>query len=452
MCRHKTSWIVGCLVVVLLSLPMLSFSAQERRMALVIGNSNYPSGGSLANPISDARAMKKALEGLGFTVLKYENCTQKEMRMAMDEFGSKLKGQDVGLFFYAGHGVQVGGYNYLIPVDASLNNEKKVEYDCVRADRVLADMEHAGIRTAIVILDACRDNPFERSWRRGKAGAGLAFMNAPSGSLIAYSTAPGKTALDGSTGNSPYTAALLEHIGSPDITVLQMFQRVRSSVVQSSSNKQIPWESTSLKGDFYFAALRKDSGIDVERAKLEKERQELERLRKETERRRIEEERAKLEQERRELDRMKAEQQRKERELQERKSKLEIGQKRIGEENQKITSIDETIISKEKLKYYVKLYNIDDEGRVFVNDNLVKKVGYKGDSDWINITDFLKEGNNKVRFELYNGPGGWTYGFKLRKGKDIVWEDECGRAGYRGCNNNDYTSGMIYRKEVQIVW
>jgi hypothetical protein len=228
---------------------------QEQRLALLIGNSHYAHGGSLDNPVNDVRAIKKALEGLGFTVMKYEDCSQKTMKRAMDKFGRRLKGKNVGLFFYAGHGVQVNGHNYLLPADAKLDTEHDAEYDCVRADRVLAKMEGAGSKTNIVILDACRDNPFERSWRRGSQGTGLAFMNAPSGSLIAYSTAPGKTALDGRGGNSPYTSALLKHIDTPNITVIQMFQRVRSTVRKQSSYKQTPWESTSLGGDFYFATL-----------------------------------------------------------------------------------------------------------------------------------------------------------------------------------------------------
>ena len=224
----------------------------------MIGNSDYKHGGSLNNPVNDVRAIKRALVSLGFTVMKYENCTQREMKMAMDKFGSRLKGQDVGLFFYSGHGVQVSRYNYLIPVDAKLRNEKKVEYNCVRADRILAEMEIAGSRTNIVILDACRDNPFERSWRRGTEGTGLAFMNAPAGSLIAYSTAPGTTALDGRGKNSPYTSALLQHIKTPNITVLEMFQGVRSTVIARTGGKQTPWESTSLRGTFYF---NDDKGI-----------------------------------------------------------------------------------------------------------------------------------------------------------------------------------------------
>ncbi|RMG70742.1 MAG: hypothetical protein D6722_08245, partial [Bacteroidetes bacterium] len=225
---------------------------QERRLALVIGNSSYTFGGSLRNPANDATSMKESLENLGFTVLKYENCSQAAMRRAIDEFGRQLSHYDMGLFFYAGHGIQVGGHNYLVPVDAQLENENDVEYDCVRADRILAKMETAGTRTNLVILDACRDNPFERSWSRSSGGEGLAFMNAPSGSLIAYATAPGSTASDGSGSNGLYTAALLEHINTPNLTVEQVFKRVRNSVVERSGGKQTPWESTSLTGDFFF--------------------------------------------------------------------------------------------------------------------------------------------------------------------------------------------------------
>jgi tetratricopeptide (TPR) repeat protein len=243
------------------------YANQESRLALLIGNSNYKYAGKLDNPINDVRAIKRVLEKLGFTVLKYEDCSQNTMKRAIDKFGRELKTRDVGLFFYAGHGVQVDGYNYLLPINAKLENENDAEYDCVRAGRILAKMESAGSKTNIVILDACRANPFERAWRRGEKGSGLAFMNAPSGSLIAYSTAPGQTALDGRGKNSPYTRALLQHINKPNITIIQMFQRVRSTVMKQSNKKQIPWESTSLRGDFYF---RGDTGINVVNKEKEK--------------------------------------------------------------------------------------------------------------------------------------------------------------------------------------
>jgi WD40 repeat protein len=223
----------------------------RKRLALVIGNGNY-SGSSLANPENDARGIKIVLEQAGFEVIKYENLNQSQMKKAMDEFGEKLKNYDVGLFFYAGHGIQSKGYNYLIPVDASLRTEEQVEYDCVSADRVLALMEASGAKVNIIILDACRNNPFERSWTRAVSGKGLAFMNAPTGTVIAYATAPGNTASDGGGNNGLYTSAILETIKIPDITILQMFQKVRGIVSQKSNKQQIPWESTSLTGDFYF--------------------------------------------------------------------------------------------------------------------------------------------------------------------------------------------------------
>ncbi|WKN44413.1 caspase family protein [Tunicatimonas pelagia] len=226
--------------------------SREKRLALIIGNSAYEQGGQLRNPINDANAMQSTLESMGFTVMKYENCRQNDIKRAIDEFGQKLKEYEVGLFFYAGHGVQVSGSNYLIPVDAQLSSAHDVEYDCVRADRVLAKMEAANSRTNIVMLDACRDNPFERSWSRSTQGNGLAFMNAPQGSMVAYATAPGQTASDGGGQHGIYTEALLKHLPTPNITIEQVFKRVRSTVAQKSEGKQIPWESTSLTGDFYF--------------------------------------------------------------------------------------------------------------------------------------------------------------------------------------------------------
>ncbi len=224
----------------------------KKRLALVIGNSNYKTI-PLTNPVNDARDMKIALEQYGFDVIKYEDLTQAQMKKAMDEFGESLKSYDVGLFFYAGHGIQAKGYNYLIPVDADLRSEEQVEYDCVQADRILALLEASGTRVNIIILDACRNNPFERSWTRSASGRGLAYMNAPRGTLIAYATAPGRTASDGSGRNGLYTSAILESIRIPNITILQMFQNVRSIVSRESYDQQIPWESTSLTGDFYFS-------------------------------------------------------------------------------------------------------------------------------------------------------------------------------------------------------
>jgi len=233
--------------------------SNQKRLALIIGNGIYEHGGLLANPENDARAISEKLSVIGFIVLEYVNLDQKSMKIAIDEFGEKLKNYDVGLFFYAGHGVQVNGNNYLIPCDAKLDNEKMVEYNCVRANRVLGRMETTNSKTNIVILDACRDNPFERSWNRGIKGMGLATMNAPFGSIIAYATSPGQTASDGYDKNSPYTSALIEYIIEPNITIIEMFQHVRKSLKDKTEGRQLSWESTSLEDNFYFVLNKNES-------------------------------------------------------------------------------------------------------------------------------------------------------------------------------------------------
>lgn len=227
-------------------------AADQKRLALVIGNGIYQHGGILANPENDASDIAAKLTQLGFTVMLYQNLDQKGFKKAIDDFGAKLAGYDIGLFYYAGHGIQVKGSNYLIPVDANLSSENDVEYDCVDAGRLLAKMEDAGSTTNIIILDACRDNPFERSWRRSTHGQGLAFMTAPAGSLISYATSPGATASDGSGRNGLFTSALLNYIDEPGLSVLEVFQKVRTFVRENSNGDQVPWESTSLEGNFYF--------------------------------------------------------------------------------------------------------------------------------------------------------------------------------------------------------
>ncbi|MDL5047692.1 caspase family protein [Oscillatoria amoena NRMC-F 0135] len=227
-------------------------TAQERRIALIIGNSDYHAKATLKNPVNDARSMDETLKSLGFVTLRYENLGLNELKKAIDEFGKRLSDYEIGLFYYAGHGIQYKGRNYLIPIDADLRIAQQVEFDCVPADRVLAYMENSNTQVNLLILDACRNNPFESSWNRSVSGDGLAFMNAPSGSLIAYATAPGSVASDGYAGNGLYTSSLLQHIVTPNVTVEQVFKRVRAEIEAKTNKQQTPWESTSLKGDFYF--------------------------------------------------------------------------------------------------------------------------------------------------------------------------------------------------------
>jgi hypothetical protein len=221
----------------------------EQRIALVIGNSGYKSS-PLANPINDARAMVRILSASGFKVLSKEDAGQKEMQAALRDFGDALKNGGVGLFYYAGHGMQIKGKNYLIPVDANIEREDEVAYTSVDANQILDKMESAANRMNIVILDACRNNPFARSFR--SAASGLAQMEAPVGTLVAFSTAPGSVASDGKGENGLYTQHLLKAIMAPGTKIEDVFKNVRTNVRRDTEGKQIPWESTSLEGDFVF--------------------------------------------------------------------------------------------------------------------------------------------------------------------------------------------------------
>jgi len=227
-------------------------SSYKKKLALVVGNSNYPNGGTLRNPVNDARAMEHSLKGLGFEVIEIENASLDQLKKAIDGFGRKLAEYEVGLFYYAGHGIQYSGSNYLIPVDADLKEEHQIEFDCLSTDRILRFMEAANNKVNIIILDACRNNPFERSWHRSANGRGLAFMNAPTGTLIAYATSPGSTADDGNRENGLYTESLLRNMTLPNLSIEQLFKRVRIEVEENSNHRQVPWESTSLKGEFCF--------------------------------------------------------------------------------------------------------------------------------------------------------------------------------------------------------
>lgn len=229
-----------------------SITSAEQRVALVIGNSAYKSS-PLINPINDARAMARVLSESGFKVISKENAGQKEILLALRDFGDALKNGGVGLFYYAGHGMQIKGRNYLIPVDANIEREDEVAYTSIDANQVLDKMEAAGNRMNVVILDACRNNPFARSFR--STGSGLAQMEAPVGTLIAFSTAPGSVAGDGSGANGIYTQHLLGAIKEPGSKIEDVFKRVRKNVRQDTESKQIPWESTSLEGDFIFVPL-----------------------------------------------------------------------------------------------------------------------------------------------------------------------------------------------------
>lgn len=221
-----------------------------RRVALVIGNEAYRDA-PLANPVNDATEMARALQAAGYDVLLRTNADQREMLAALREFGNRLRGSQSGVFYYAGHGMQIKGRNHLIPVGADIQREDEVAYQSLDAQAVLDKMESAGNGANLMILDACRNNPFARSFRSSVQG--LAQMEAPVGTLVAFATSPGAVASDGSGRHGLYTQHLLEAMRKPGLKVEDVFKQVRAAVRRASQGKQVPWESTSLEGDFYLA-------------------------------------------------------------------------------------------------------------------------------------------------------------------------------------------------------
>lgn len=242
--------------VLIATLVLLGFTLSahaKKRVALVIGNSSYNLISPLANPKNDAELMASTLKDVGFEVVKAIDVDYVGMRKAVQTFGRSLRraGKDaVGLLYYAGHGVQARGANYLIPLNADIQSTADLDIAAVSASQILSQMEEAGNRLNLIILDACRNNPFKGSIR--SAGRGLTRIQAASGSLIAFAAAPGQVAADGNGKNSPYTSALVESITTPGLPVELMFKRVRTKVEALTGGAQTPWEESSLKGDFSF--------------------------------------------------------------------------------------------------------------------------------------------------------------------------------------------------------
>ncbi|WP_199762936.1 caspase family protein [Bradyrhizobium guangdongense] len=224
----------------------------EQRVALVIGNANYRNAPQLANPDDDAQSMAQFLNSAGFEVVAATDLTQNDMLRVVQDFSAKVASRGpntVAMVYYAGHGVQLAGENYLVPVDAKVSSPTELVNNSVRLVDVMSTLETIPSRMRIVILDACRNNPFPQV---NDAGRGLAIVDAPNGSIVGYSTAPGAEALDGTGGHSPYTQAFLNIAREPNVPIEQLFKRVRLQVNQSTGGAQIPWESSSLTSDFTF--------------------------------------------------------------------------------------------------------------------------------------------------------------------------------------------------------
>lgn len=232
-------------------------TSAAKRVALVIGNSAYEHASPLKNPKNDAEAMAKALELFGFEVVSGIDLKHRDLAKIISQFRRKLSGADVGLFFYAGHGLQVKGLNYLAPVDAKLDEETSLAFEAVPLQLILNLMENSS-KTNLVFLDACRDNPLARNLARSMGtrsnaiGRGLAREETGLGTLISFATQPGNVALDGEGGHSPFATGLLKHIETPGMDVALVLRRVRQDVINMTSGSQVPWSNSSLTGSFVF--------------------------------------------------------------------------------------------------------------------------------------------------------------------------------------------------------
>ncbi len=237
---------------------LVSLAAQaEKRVALVIGNSAYKNAPALTNPKNDAEDMAAALRAVGFTVILGIDLDKRAMDSKILEFANVLSGAGTGVFHYSGHGLQVAGVNYLVPVDAALATAAALDFEAVRLDLVQRTMEREA-RTNILFLDACRNNPFTRSLARALGtravdiGRGLAPAESGVGTLISFSTQPGNVALDGSGRNSPYSGPLARAIGTPGEDILSVLTGVRNEVLAATNETQVPWENHALRAKFYF--------------------------------------------------------------------------------------------------------------------------------------------------------------------------------------------------------
>jgi uncharacterized caspase-like protein len=256
LCR---SAFVACLGGMLVALALAQPAAAQKRVALVIGNSAYTHAARLANPVNDATDIAAALKSVGIDVILGLDLDKRAFDAKVREFSRALAGGDAGVLFYAGHGLQVGLRNYLVPIDSQLQGERDLEFETVALDFVMRQMEiEREGKTNIVFLDACRDNPFTRSLSRAMGtrsaavGRGLAEVQAGVGTFVAYSTKPGDVAQDGEGRNSPFAAALIRAIKAPGKSLTAIMVDVRKEVLAATKSKQVPWDHSALTGDFYF--------------------------------------------------------------------------------------------------------------------------------------------------------------------------------------------------------
>lgn len=260
-------------LTLIFSLAFMVLSAQsasaEKRVAFVVGNGTYKNVASLPNPPIDAKSMASVLRNVGFDVVEGTNLTRDKMTERLLEFGKKAQGADVALFFYAGHGIAISGTNYLLPIDADIKSEMDVKLGAAINIDLTLDQTMGDAKVKLVFLDACRDNPFAAKIKSNSATrsvsvqTGLAEMKSGEGTLIAFATGPGQTALDGQEGtNSPFTRALIANIATPGIEIQQAMTKVRAQVNEETNKGQLPWGHTNLIGSVYLNPAA--SGVSVE--------------------------------------------------------------------------------------------------------------------------------------------------------------------------------------------
>lgn len=232
----------------------LWYDKAEKRLALVIGNANYALGNRLANPVNDANDVTEALKKMGFEVMAYTDVNHQQMRDAINNFGQRLltNNYKVSLFYYAGHGVQYQNENYLVPIDAQPKSAGDIQFDCEQADRILVKMGEAKVAANIVLLDACRNNPFDRSFSRGGDEQGLTNMDVPDNTAIVFATGLNHAATDGSGRNGIFTGALLKAMSIPNQKLEDVLKTVGREVRLQTNNQQTPLVLTSMTDDFYF--------------------------------------------------------------------------------------------------------------------------------------------------------------------------------------------------------
>jgi uncharacterized caspase-like protein len=243
----------------------------DKRVAFVVGNGAYRNVAQLPNPAIDAKAMAKVLRNVGFDVVEGTNLTRDKMTERLLEFGKKAEGADVALFFYAGHGIAINGTNYLLPVDADIKSEMDVKLGSAINVDVTLEQTMADAKVKLVFLDACRDNPFAAKIKPNSATrslsvqSGLAEMKSGEGTLIAFATGPGQTALDGEVGtNSPFTRALMANIAQPGVEIQQAMTKVRAQVNEETNKNQLPWGHTNLTGSVFLNPAPAPAGVSAE--------------------------------------------------------------------------------------------------------------------------------------------------------------------------------------------